>query len=467
VGPVLNFLRVSPLLAVLATSAPVVAAKPPPRVAVLEFTGDGARHRAQVISALRARHFRVLSDVSRMETVTQVQATADRLGLGAIVEGSVTGTGRRTALVVRVRGARTGVLAGTATFAGDRKRLEWDIAHNFWKRLGPSLKQAARGSARGARVLTARRADAHMEPTGQPLIAARRASSGAPPEEEDEPLAPHAPVETTEDDQDDDGDPADGAPTESQDLELHRRLDPAAGAPTAAPSFDLALGMHLFTRHFYYRDPIGTLTPYRLLWAPAPAGALDWFPFTHGGLTARGQIETGATTTDRDGTSFPTAHWEFSGGVKGRLPLGSVWLSAASEYGIETFRIDSAAPGTPKPPVPSVRYQYVRAGGIVQFNATSYLTLVLTGGYRHVFSAGEVASDLYFPHASVTALDASATLAIRLSRGLELRIGSDVRRYDLQLRSRPGDVRKARAAVDDYVGGTVSLAVLVGGKRGF
>jgi hypothetical protein len=124
-------------------------------------------------------------------------------------------------------------------------------------------------------------------------------------------------------------------------------------------------------------------------------------------------------------------------------------------------------PRTPKPPVPSVRYQYLRAGGIVQLNATSYLTLYLSAGYRHVLSVGEIASEQYFPHATATALDGSVAVAVRLLRGLELRIAADARRYDLQLRSQPSDVRMARAAIDDYVGGTVSLAVLVGGKRGF
>jgi hypothetical protein len=35
------------------------------------------------------------------------------------------------------------------------------------------------------------------------------------------------------------------------------------------------------------------------------------------------------------------------------------------------------------------------------------------------------------------------------------------------MKSEATDLRMARAAVDDYIGGTVSLAVLVGGRRGF
>src|SRR4029077_11056116 len=114
---------------------------------------------------------------------------------------------------------------------------------------------------------------------------------------------------------------------------------------------------------------------------------------------------------------------------------------------------------------PSVRYQYARGGLALLLRPTSYLTVNLTGGYRYVFPAGEIESGSYFPHVTVRGFDAATTLAVRLRRGLELRVAADFRRYILQLRSQPTDLRMAGSAVDDYVGGTVSLAVLIGGRR--
>jgi len=462
---VLKLLRVTslavPMLAVLSAPAAAVTARTAQKVAVLAFAGDDGRARAQVIRSLRGRHYQVALAGSDAETLVDLRATPPEMNVAAFIEGRVKVHGWKAVLTVRVRAAPSGTRLGSAIFTGGRNQLSRDIARNFARRLGRALDRATTqaASSRQARVT----ADAHMEPADQPTPQSTHGHSVTVADQEDEPLAPRGTSETDEGDDEESGRATDSGGPE---LELRHSTEAGRGQPVGQ-TLDFSLGMHLFTRHFRYLDPVGTLTPYRLLWAPAPAGTLDWFPSEWVGLTGRGQIETGATTTDRDGTAFPTSHWSFSGGVRARYLAGPVWLSAAAEYGVDVFRIDNADADTPKPPVPSVRYEFARGELALQIRPTPYLALQMTGGYRHVFRAGEIETVAYFPHATVRGLDASATLAVRLRRGLELRIGADICRYSFEMKSEATDLRMARAAVDDYIGGTVSLAVLVGGHRGF
>ncbi len=379
--------------------------------------------------------------------------------MAAVVDGRLQTRGWKSVLTLHARSVPSGARIASATFAGAPRQLARDITRHLDRRLGRALASAVTGHHH-RRLAN----DARMEPLEQPSARPRPPHAHAVDEEEDEPLAPRGPAtdEADADGSDEDGDPPGAA--RGPEVELRQAAEPGHASPQV---LDLSLGLHVFTRHFYYRDPVGTLTPYRLLWAPAPTGTVDWFPFDLVGATATGQIETGATTTDRDGISYPTAHHSASGGVKLRVPLGSAWLTAAGEFGIDVFRIDNADAETPKPPVPSVRYEFARAALALLVRPTSYLTLHLTAGYRHVFDAGEIESPLYFPHASVRGFDAAVTLGVRLRRGLELRVAADFRRYELTLRSRPTDLRMAGSALDDYMGGTVSLALMVGGRRGF
>ncbi|HEX3695329.1 MAG TPA: hypothetical protein VH374_08060 [Polyangia bacterium] len=458
----LNLLRVTPLFVMLATPAVAAPSRPQPRVDVLPFTGDDGHLRAVVIRALRARHFQAVR-VNDPSATTDGTAEPSGVSTAAFIDGRVKKRGWKSVLTVRIRQNPAGSKLGTAIFSGGRRQIDRDIARNLGRRVGRPLARATAASNQRTPVL----ADAHMEPIGQPAAAARPPPHASSDDVEDEPLAPRVPNDGQGEDSDDDDEqhiavPAGGEP----EVQLRQTVEPTAGT-LGAQALDFSLGMHLFTRHFRYQDPVGTLTPYRLLWAPAPAAALDWFPVDLIGVTGSGQIETGATTTDRDGTAFPTSHWAFAAGIKVRYPLGAALLMGTVEYGVDTFRIDDADPDTPKPPVPSVRYTFARAELGVLVRPMSYLSLYLGGGYRHVFSAGEIESSTYFPHATVYGIDAAATIAVRLRRGLELRIAADLCRYQFEMRSQPRDTRMAGAAIDDYVGGTVSLAMLLGGRRGF
>ncbi|HVR64091.1 MAG TPA: hypothetical protein VMU50_19465 [Polyangia bacterium] len=436
-----KFLRLVPLLAALAASPAAGASRPAGRVLVLPLAGDDGRLRGRVVRVLRARGF-AAADGDR---------TADPPA--AVIDGGVRNKGGRSILTLRARRGPAGPLIASATFSGGRHQIQRAVARQLERRLGRALARAL--------------ADAHMEPLGPALPGARPPPTTAV--DEDEPLALRAALSGAEDDDgdgdgdDDGGDEPAARPGTGVLIDLRQAAEAAAAA---AQSLDLSFGVHIFTRHFFYRDPNGPLTPYRLLWAPAPTANLDWFPFDFVGLTAGGEIEAGATTTDRDGINYPTAHYGVAGGLKLRAPVRSVWLTLTAEVGLDVFRIDDASPDAPKPPVPSVRYQYARVGLAVLLRPTSYLTLALSGGYRQVLGAGEIEDSLYFPHAAVHGFDGAATLGVRLRRGLELRVTADLRRYTLELHSQSTDLRMAGSAFDDYFGGTVSLAVLIGGRHG-
>ena len=74
-----------------------------------------------------------------------------------------------------------------------------------------------------------------------------------------------------------------------------------------------------------------------------------------------------------------------------------------------------------------------------------------------MFSSGEIISAAYFPNGSNLGLDGSLGVGVALLKSLQIRAAFDFNRYGLTFKTEPTDAFVAQGAVDQYVGGTVSL----------
>ena len=82
------------------------------------------------------------------------------------------------------------------------------------------------------------------------------------------------------------------------------------------------------------------------------------------------------------------------------------------------------------------------------------LALTLEGGYRIVVSSVQS----LFPHVAAGGFDASIGAAVPLGIGFELRATFDYQHYFFAMNPNPGDRYILGGALDQYIGGTLSLA---------
>jgi hypothetical protein len=107
--------------------------------------------------------------------------------------------------------------------------------------------------------------------------------------------------------------------------------------------------------------------------------------------------------------------------------------------------------------VPDLVYDGLRVGASVRFPIVWRLSLRLDAGFTYVGSTGEL-GDAFLPHATAYALDGAASLAVRLWRGLEARVGFDAKQYNVSANTEPGDRYVATGSSDLYLAGTVGVA---------
>jgi hypothetical protein len=251
-----------------------------------------------------------------------------------------------------------------------------------------------------------------------------------------------------------------------------RESGPSGPLPRA---LDASGGARIFFRSLKYnqlaRGDVKEYDP-RLL---AGAGvSLTWYPAAHFtdsfaanvGLDVNVEQAFGITSRTSDGSTFPTSVHDYNGALRLRVPLGAVEGGVFVGYGQHAFTL-TGGPGVDRSTLtlPDIVYSYVRAGLALRMALSAHLSLMLTGAYRHVLSAGEI-KDKYFPNLSVIGIDASAVIGYPITSAIEARVGFDVRRYFYSMHSVGTDANVAGGAVDQYLTGTISIAVLLGGSEG-
>jgi hypothetical protein len=121
---------------------PKEAPLPPPqgKLAVFTFAGEGGhRVQQQVISSLRAKGLKVITNLRPVDSAEQYREMALTLNLVAYVDGEFTSEGDQASATVYVRSGVTGMRAASTTFAGERRTLAADVGKGLWDRLSPDL----------------------------------------------------------------------------------------------------------------------------------------------------------------------------------------------------------------------------------------------------------------------------------------------------------------------------------------
>ena len=88
------------------------------------FAGEGGhRVQQQVVSSLRAKGLKVITNLRPVDSAEQYREMAVTLNLVAYLDGEYVGEGDQASATVYVRSGVTGLRAVSTTFAGERRTL--------------------------------------------------------------------------------------------------------------------------------------------------------------------------------------------------------------------------------------------------------------------------------------------------------------------------------------------------------
>jgi hypothetical protein len=156
-------------------------------------------------------------------------------------------------------------------------------------------------------------------------------------------------------------------------------------------------------------------------------------------------------------TSFGVRYSELQGGLRARYPIGNNEIGAQLTFGSMLAGLDD----NDQAGVPDYNYTFARvaADGTWRFGklgATALLGLRLPTGY------GEVGTEQWFPRVGGYGIEGSLGLEYRISDMISVDASGSLRRYVLDMDSRPQDAQLgvsevAAGAVDLYLSGYVGV----------
>jgi hypothetical protein len=139
---------------------------PQGKFVVFTFAGEGGhRVQQQVVSSLRAKGLKVITNLRPVDSAEQYREMAVTLNLVAYVDGEYVGDGDQASATVYVRSGVTGLRAVSTTFAGERRTLPTEIGKGLWDRISPDLSKLC---VEAAKPRKAERAPLRIE-AGTPL----------------------------------------------------------------------------------------------------------------------------------------------------------------------------------------------------------------------------------------------------------------------------------------------------------
>ena len=265
-----------------------------------------------------------------------------------------------------------------------------------------------------------------------------------------------------------------GAGDEQPDASAGADLELTAAAAAGGPgllggALEVSAGLRIYSRHLSYTDDIfHQLQRYDLAAAPSVAAQVTYYPLARRrgwtrrlGLAAGFCLSPGLDSTTSAGGTLPTSASEWRVGGRYRVEAGflaryGTALLAGLDYGRQSFAIEDGETMA-KPPIPSVAYSWLRPS-VELARALGPLSAELDLGYRLVMRKGQIATQAYFPHAQVAAVDGRLSVGYPLParlvmvEGLTADLSLDLERYFYSLHPEPGDPWIAGGAVDQYVG---------------
>jgi hypothetical protein len=166
-------------------------------------------------------------------------------------------------------------------------------------------------------------------------------------------------------------------------------------------------------------------------------------------LSYEGTISGSVRDTDFGGT-YPVIYSEFFGGVRARHPLGQHWVGFDLTFGQMKSGLDD---GNGDADIPDMSYTLLRSS--LDFKL-AFGALNATGsvGFRLPLGFGEATDAQWFPRMGGYGVEAGLGLEYPLSRRVSLEALGTLRRYLLEMNSRPQDAMEGEAEV---AGGAVDL----------
>jgi hypothetical protein len=166
----------------------------------------------------------------------------------------------------------------------------------------------------------------------------------------------------------------------------------------------------------------------------------------------------GVKTSDGSGGSLATLVVAYDVGLRVRIPIGSVELDPTAGYGRQQFDVGTL-PGSPSPgPNYDLGFLFVDLHG--RWRATGPLSVLFDAAYLSVIQNG-LAESGTFPRSTVAGVDFGAGVGVALIEALELRLVFAYQRFFYSMNPQPGDVHVGGGATDEYLWGTLALAVLI------
>jgi len=346
----------------------------------------------------------------------------------ALIDGSVTRSGRRWVLRVTVTDAATNDQISRETFRGRNSR-----------RLAQTVRSDGASQLAGA--------------IGQTSVPGSAAEAEEVPDDADD----DAEVEEVEEV---DTDAGGSAPS----------ID-GGDRPTA---LDIGIYGRIFHRDLEYNDDhYGLLRGYTLQLGPAIELAGRWYPGAHftSGFGAHIGVELSyerafgidsVPADPDDDRVFPTRSQEWLVGLRGRIPHGRHAFSVGVGYGSHIFVIEPSGPAVEGrgnlPEIPRTEYDFLRIHLEARVHVAGGFHVTVGGGYRVVFSAGGIEDEVWFPDASSGGVEADVILGYQLDNGLVIRLGFDWRRYFYSMNVDLTSPWIAGGALDQYLGGSLGIA---------
>ncbi len=407
------------------------------KVGVLRFEGEEELAvRREVMRVIDGRGFPLVGAQALEESAAArggglddragVKAVCEALAIAAILEGRVEASGARRSARIAVRRGRDGALLGEERWSvrGPTEALARAVGRSFWQRLGPAIVAAS-----------------------APELEAEPAASAA--------TAPAATATAT-------------ATVEAP---------PAAPPPVVSPLrrapalLDVAVGPRLFSRHFSYRsDPRGTLRDFRTkTFAPALGLTIAAFPFRNAppaiarlGLLLGVEYGLSLESRTSDDLVYQSPARDLGAALAYRVPWRRLQIDVLAGAGRHRFPFEPrGAARQGQAAFPDVDYVYARGGLACRLATAGALDLTFGLQYRHLLSAGAIASEAWFPSLSGRGFEAQAGFAYPLFPTIEARGALDFRRYGHGMGGGM-DAHVSSGAVDEFWSLTLALAFLLG-----
>jgi hypothetical protein len=420
------------------------------------------------------------------------QKVAKELALAAIVTGEV---GKKRAKI-SVHDGKDGALLGEANFAGaNPRKIMGEVARGFWTKLGGAIAQGKTpsGSKKPQKVV----AEAPEDDENTPDAAGGGEGEGAAPTpaETKTKTKPEATAAAPAGEGEGEAPPPPKKKKKKKKIQMEgegKDVVEEEGQEVIPPTFEAQAGLGFVNRSLAYHQDISNpgLRSYSLGAGPAVVAGIVWYPlgaFVEGplqGLGIQANIEQEflisssipAEAAFPNGAKFGTTVHEFSGGVRFRMAFGAGHYFFGSLTGGEhafTFKTTNTTDPTMNRSnldIPDTIYRFLRPGVGLHFELPAQFSVGVNAGFRWVFNNGGQFHDTFFPHSSVNGVDAGAVLGWRFASWGEVRGEFDWRRYFSSMNCNATTMVcnprfVAGGAVDQYLSGSVSFAVTLGGSE--